>query len=133
MAGRSEGDDGACIEKRYNKYQIINSAYFKIPLPHTISLMLTLWTLSNLRLLLLLLVLLILHPLHDPSARLLGIIVRSLLVLHDLLHLAEVIRHIHTLVNSGTLLNRLQPGLDLRETAGLDTGPLAPVDCKKSH
>lgn len=133
MAGRSEGDDGACIERGYNKYHSVFSHTSKY-LYHTLSLSYSVFRhISNLRLLLLLLVLFILHPLHDPPARLLGIVVRRLLVLHDLLHLAEVIRHIHTLVNSGTLLNRLQPGLDLGETAGLDTGPFAPVDCKKSH
>ena len=82
---------------------------------------------SNLRLLLL--VLLVLHPLHNPPARLLGILVRRLLVLHNLLHLAEVVGHIHALVDSGALLNRLQPGLDFWEAAGLDAGPFAPVDC----
>ena len=84
---------------------------------------------SNLRLLLL--VLLVLHALHDPPARLLGILVRRLLVLHNLLHLAEVIRHVHALVDGWTLLDRLQPGLDFGETAGFDAGPFAPVDCKK--
>jgi hypothetical protein len=84
---------------------------------------------SNLRLLLL--VLLVLHPLHDPPARLLRVVVRRLLVLHNLLHLAEVIGHVHALVDSGTLLDRLQPGLDLGEAAGFDAGPFAPVDCKK--
>jgi hypothetical protein len=86
-------------------------------------------TSSNLRLLPL--VLLVLHALHDPPTRLLGILVRRLLVLHNLLHLAEVIRHVHALVDSGTLLDRLQPNLDFGETAGLDAGPFAPVDCKK--
>ena len=76
----------------------------------------------------LLLPLLVFHPLHNPPARLLRILVRLLLVFHRLLHLREIIRHIHALVDSRPLLNRLQPSLDLRELTRLDARPLAPVD-----
>jgi hypothetical protein len=81
-------------------------------------------TTSNLRLL-------VLHSLHNPPARLLSILVRLLLVLHNLLHLAEIVGDVHALVDSGTLLDRLQPDFDLGETAGFDAGPFAPVDCVK--
>jgi hypothetical protein len=75
-----------------------------------------------------LLLLLILHPLHNPPTRLLRILLRLLLILHRLLHLREVVRHIHALVHRRPLLNRLQPGLDLRECRGFDARPFAPVD-----
>ena len=72
--------------------------------------------------------LLILHPLHNPPARLLRILLRLLLILHRLLHLREIIRHTHALVDRRPLLDRLQPGLDLRERGRFDARPLAPVD-----
>ena len=74
------------------------------------------------------LLLLLLHPLHDPPTRLLRILLALLRILHRLLHLREIIRHVHALINSRPLLNRLQPNLNLRERGRFDARPLAPVD-----
>lgn len=71
--------------------------------------------------------LLILHPLHNPPARLLRILLRLLAILHRLLHLREIIRHIHALVDRWPLLNRLQPDFHFGESSRFHARPLAPV------
>jgi hypothetical protein len=72
--------------------------------------------------------LLLLHPLHNPPTALLRILLGLLAILHRLLHLPKIIRHVHALLNRRPLLNVFHPKFDFRVRGRFDARPLAPVD-----
>lgn len=85
----------------------------------------------HLTLLRLYLLLILLHPLHNPLRMMLRILLLTLLRLHLLLHL-KLRRHVHTSLDRWSLLDRLQPLLQLRERLGLHTSPFGPVDPREA-
>lgn len=68
-----------------------------------------------------------LHPLYDPLARHLGILLERLLILHSLLDVQRL-GHVATFLDTGSLAHHLLPLLQRWELVDVHAGPSGPDD-----
>jgi hypothetical protein len=73
------------------------------------------------------LLLIFLLALHDPSTRLLSMLLSLLLRAHNLLQL-ELVGNVDALLYSRTCVDDIQPPFNLGERLGLNASPSTPVD-----